>query len=63
MLFLFFVLQPQAFSADTPGEPEAYFPEKTAEFLPVHEGVHVEHTFAVGNRGTAALDILDVKTD
>ncbi|MBN2297171.1 MAG: hypothetical protein JXM72_01185 [Deltaproteobacteria bacterium] len=63
MLFLFLALQPQAFAADTPGAPEAYFPETTAEFLPVHEGAHAEHTFAVRNTGTETLTILEVKTD
>jgi len=63
VLALFIVLQPQAFAAETPGGPELYIPEATAEFQAVHEGAHVQHTFVAQNKGIAALTILEVKTD
>ena len=67
MLPLFFMLlygQGYASAMDeTPSAPELYVPETTVEFQAVHEGAHVQHTFVMHNRGKAALDILEVKTE
>lgn len=43
--------------------PKIVLPETEFEFDAVHEGEEVRHYFIVQNKGTAPLEIVDVKTD
>lgn len=43
--------------------PSAFLPIKKFEFAPVLDGVQIQHTFAIQNKGTLPLDILKVRTD
>lgn len=42
--------------------PAVFFPEKAFEFAPVIDGVSVVHDFVVFNKGTAPLQISNVRT-
>ena len=42
--------------------PSAFLPIKKFEFAPVLDGVQIQHTFAIQNKGTLPLDILKVRT-
>jgi|PlaIllAssembly_1097288.scaffolds.fasta_scaffold176230_2 hypothetical protein len=42
--------------------PAVFFPEKVFEFAPVIDGVSVVHDFVVFNKGTAPLQISNVRT-
>jgi hypothetical protein len=42
--------------------PAVFFPEKAFEFAPVIDGVSVVHDFVVFNKGTAPLQIRNVRT-
>lgn len=66
ILIFFMLLYGQGYHpamAETPGGPELFVPETTAEFQTVHEGATVQHSFVVHNRGSSPLDILEVRTD
>ncbi len=43
--------------------PSTFLPIKKFEFAPVLDGVQIQHTFAIQNKGTLTLDILKVRTD
>lgn len=44
------------------GKPDAFFPEPRHSFEPVLEGAVVMHSFVLLNRGTAPLEVKQVKT-
>ena len=43
--------------------PSTFLPIKKFEFAPVLEGIEIQHTFAIQNKGTLPLDILKVRTE
>ncbi len=45
-----------------PPQPRAFLPESLFEFPTAVEGTRVVHEFVLQNRGTAALEILDIKS-
>ena len=47
--------------SDGDGKPIAFFPEASYEFAPVPEGTVIHHDYPVKNKGTADLEIQDVK--
>jgi len=42
--------------------PVAFLPEQTYQFAPVIEGTEITHDFILQNKGTAPLDILNLKS-
>ncbi len=48
---------------EAPKSPSAFLPTDKYEFAPVLEGVQIQHTFAIRNKGTLPLDIIKVRTD
>ena len=50
-------------AAETIDIPIAVLPENKHDFGAVHEGEEVRHDFILQNKGTAPLEIIDVKTD
>ncbi len=66
MLFIFLYIGTGAAHAQTPPPtshgPQAVLPVTHFEFPPVFEGQEVRHEFVIQNKGTAALDIMNVQT-
>lgn len=52
----------QASSDPAEGKPDAFFPEPRHTFEQVLEGALVMHSFVLQNRGTADLEVKEVKT-
>ncbi|RJQ77471.1 MAG: hypothetical protein C4519_13320 [Desulfobacteraceae bacterium] len=59
---LLLILPAVIIAADAPQNPDAYLPQTVYEFKPVVEGTPIEHEFTIQNRGTATLEILDLKS-
>ncbi|MDA8403476.1 MAG: hypothetical protein M0Z56_04660 [Desulfobacteraceae bacterium] len=62
ILYLFFEAGQALAHAQTAPAPQTFLPETRFEFPPVFEGQTVRHAFVIANRGTAPLDIADVRT-
>lgn len=50
-------------TAQAPAAPEAYLPETHFEFSTIYKGQKAQHAFVVRNKGTAPLEIIEVRTD
>ncbi len=62
VLFCLALLVTVSFGAQNDAEPSVFFPETGYEFLPVLEGTKVVHDFVIQNKGTAELNVEQVKT-
>lgn len=49
-------------SIQSDAKPVAFLPETTFTFSPVLDGAEVSHDFVIQNKGTAVLEIAQVKT-
>ena len=50
------------YGAQDDAGPAVFFPQTSYEFSPVLDGANVVHEFAIQNKGTAVLNIENVKT-
>lgn len=53
------LLSAEVFAENTPA---AFLPEQTYQFAPLLEGTEVVHDFILQNKGTAPLDIINLKS-
>ncbi len=61
-LSLFFPWSVDPVTAQAPSGPEADLPETHFEFSAIYKGQKAKHAFLVRNRGTAVLEIIEVRT-